>query len=342
MTVFIIRRLNLFFFTMLMLTIISFSLSYLFPGDPLINLTGQIRASEQQLQQIALSYNSDQSIFYRYVAYIEHLFNGDFGISINNQIPISDEIKRFLPATIELSITALFISMIVGIPLGFIAAIKHGKLADNVVLTIAMVGYSVPVFWLGLLAILVFSILLGWLPSSGQASLLFEIDHVTGFKLIDVLLSNSPYKWQAFADALKHLILPASVVAVAPMTIFIRLARTSMLDVLNTNYIKAAKAKGLSFAAIIYRHATRNALIKIIRHIGLQFANLVTIAMVTEIVFDWPGVGRWLINSIYQRDYPAIEAGLLVLALFIFTVHIVTDIIYAALNPLAREPNNGS
>jgi cationic peptide transport system permease protein len=247
-----------------------------------------------------------------------------------------------LPATIELSLVALFIAMFIGVPLGFIAAIKHNKTADNLILSISMIGYSIPVFWLGLLAILIFSINLGWLPSAGQISLLFEINHVTGIQFIDILLSDSPYKWQAFTDATSHIILPASVISVAPATIFIRLARTSMIEVLETSYIRAANAKGLSFQQIIFRHAIRNALIKIIRHVGLQFANLVTIAMVTEVIFSWPGIGRWLIESIYQRDYTAIQSGLLVLSCFIFMIHILTDFIYAALNPLARGNKYGS
>ncbi|MCI2283771.1 ABC transporter permease subunit [Colwellia sp. MSW7] len=261
---------------------------------------------------------------------------------MSSQSDIGAEVLNLLPATIELSLVALFIAMFIGVPLGFIAAIKHNKTADNLILSISMIGYSIPVFWLGLLAILIFSINLGWLPSAGQISLLFEINHVTGIQFIDILLSDSPYKWQAFTDATSHIILPASVISVAPATIFIRLARTSMIEVLETSYIRAANAKGLSFQQIIFRHAIRNALIKIIRHVGLQFANLVTIAMVTEVIFSWPGIGRRLIESIYQRDYTAIQSGLLVLSCFIFMIHILTDFIYAALNPLARGNKYGS
>lgn len=160
--------------------------------------------------------------------------------------------------------------------------------------------------------------------------------------LIDILLSNSPYKWQALQNNFAHMILPALVIAAAPATVFIRLARTAMLEVLQTSYIKATRAKGLSFSQIIFRHAIRNALIKVIQHIGLQFANLVTLAMITEVIFNWPGIGRWLIESIYQRDYTAIQSGLLVLSSFIFLVHIITDYTYAALNPLARGAKYGS
>ncbi len=342
MLVFTFRRLNLFFFTMLVLTLLSFSLSFLFPGDAIINLSGAINATPNQLIEIKDAYQTDENIFWQYIAYLNHIANGELGVSMSSQSEISTEVLNLLPATIELSLVALLIAMCTGIPLGFIAAIKHNKLTDNIILSVSMLGYSIPVFWLGLLAILTFSINLGWFPSAGQISLLFEIELVTGIQFIDILLSDSPYKWQAFADATAHMILPATVIAMAPATIFIRLARTSMIEVLETNYIRAASAKGLTFQQIIFRHAIRNSLIKIIRHVGLQFANLVTIAMVTEVIFSWPGIGRWLIESIYQRDYTAIHSGLLVLSCFIFVIHILTDFMYAALNPLARGNKYGS
>jgi cationic peptide transport system permease protein len=342
MFVFTLRRLSLFLFTMLLLTLLSFSLNFLFPGEAIINLTGAINATPSQLVELNDAYQTHRNIFIQYFAYLGHIINGDLGLSMSSQSDISTEIVNLLPATIELSLVALFIAMLVGIPLGFIAAIKHSKITDNLILSVSMLGYSIPIFWLGLLAILTFSINLGWFPSAGQISLLFEIELVTGIQFIDILLSDSPYKWQAFRDASAHIILPACVIAVAPATIFIRLARTSMIEVLETSYIRAASAKGLTFKQIIFRHAIRNALIKIIRHVGLQFANLVTIAMVTEVIFSWPGIGRWLIESIYQRDYTAIESGLLVLSCFIFIVHILTDFIYAALNPLARGNKYGT
>ncbi len=314
----------------------------MFPGDALVNLTGQINATPEQLALLSDEYRQDENIVIQYWAYLSHMFNGDLGLSMASQLPVLDEIKTLLPATMELSIAALLVAMFVGVPIGFIAAIKHEKLTDNLILTVAMFGYSIPVFWLGLLAIMAFSIQLAWFPSAGQLSLLYEIEHVTGFLLIDILLSDSTYKWQAFQNASMHMILPTCVVALAPATIFIRLARTAMLEVLDQSYIRAAKAKGLTFKQIIYRHAIRNALLKVIRDVGLQFANLVTIAMVTEVIFSWPGIGRWLIESIYQRDYTAIQSGLLMLSSFIFVVHIFTDFIYGLLNPLARESRHGA
>mgnify|MGYP005989844953 CR=1 FL=1 len=339
---FTLRRLNLLFFTLLMLTIISFSLSYLFPGDALVNLTGQTNASAEKTAELAALYQMDNSVFHQYFAYLGQIFSGDLGLSMASQTPISKELAVFLPATIELCLVALFVALLFGVPLGFLAAITHKKPVDKIILTLAMIGYSIPVFWLALILILIFSITLSWLPSAGQLNLLFEIEHVTGFKFIDILLSDSPYKEQAFSDALAHIILPAITVAIAPMTVFIRLARTSMLDVLESNYIKAAKAKGLSSAHIIYHHGIRNSLVVIVRQIGLHFANLVTFAMIAEVIFDWQGAGSWLIESIFARDYTAIQAGLIALASFIFVVNILTDFLYAALNPLERHKKYGS
>jgi len=342
MFIFTLRKLNLFLFTMCLLTILSFSLSFLFPGDQLINITGQVNATEQELQILAANYQKDSNIISQYFAYIYHIFSGDLGVSMATQTDIASEVIRTLPATIELSLFAFVLATLIGIPIGFIAAINHNKPIDNVILTIAMIGYSVPVFWLGLLAILTFSIQLGWLPSGGQLSLLYEVERTTGFMFTDILLSNSEYKWQTLQNAYAHIMLPALVIACAPATVFIRLARSAMLAVLETSYIRATLAKGLTYSQLIFRHAIRNALIKVIQHIGLQFANLVTLAMITEVIFTWPGMGRWLIESIYQRDYTAIQSGLLVFSTFIFIVHIITDYTYAALNPLARGAKYGS
>ncbi|OUS25710.1 peptide ABC transporter permease [Thalassotalea sp. 42_200_T64] len=339
---FTIRRLNLLFFTLLMLSIVSFSLSYFFPGDALVNLSGEINADQQRTEQLVELYNMDKSVFHQYTAYIGQIFSGNFGISMSSQVPISDELHTFLPATIELCLAALFIALIFGVPLGFIAAIFHNKPLDKIILTFAMVGYSIPVFWFALILILLFSITLSWFPSSGQLNLLFEIEQVTGFKFIDILLSDSEYQAQALKDAFMHIVLPAIAVATAPMTIFIRLARTSMLDVLESNYIKAAKAKGLSQAHIIYHHGIRNSLVGIVRLIGLHFANLVTVAMIAEVIFNWQGAGSWLIESIFARDYTAIQGGLIALASFTFFINILADFLYAALNPLERHKKHGA
>ncbi|WP_371186273.1 ABC transporter permease subunit [Thalassotalea maritima] len=339
---FIIRRLNLLLFTLLMLSVVCFSLNYLFPGDLLTNLSGQNIGNVAQQQLLEQRYHIDGNIIDQYLAYMREIFSGNFGLSMATEAPVFDELLVRLPATIELCLAALFLALIIGMPLGFVAAIFHNQPVDKMILTFAMLGYSIPVFWLALILILLFSITLSWLPSAGQLNLLFEVEYRTGFLFIDILLSDMPHKSAALRDALLHLILPAITVAMAPMTIFIRLARTSMLDVLDSKYIKAARAKGLSKGMIIYRHGIRNALVGIVRQSGLQFTNLVTIAMIAEVIFDWQGIGSWLIESIFTRDYTAIVGGLIALATFTFIINILADFLYVALNPLERYKRYGA
>ncbi|QBY05304.1 ABC transporter permease subunit [Thalassotalea sp. HSM 43] len=339
---FTLRRLNLLLFTLLMLSIVSFSLNYLFPGDVLVNMSGETAMSDAREQELSLIYHTDGNILQQYIAYMGQIFSGNFGVSMASSASISNELLIHLPATIELCLAALFIALLIGMPLGFLAAIFHNKPVDKIILAFAMLGYSIPVFWLALILIMIFSITLSLLPSSGQLNLLFDIEMVTGLKLIDIMLSDSPYKAAAMKDALLHLILPAITVALAPMTIFIRLARTSMLEVLDSNYIKAARAKGLSKAMIIYRHGIRNALVGIVRQIGLQFANIVTLAMIAEVIFAWQGAGGWLIESIEARDYTAIQGGLIALATFTFFINILADFLYVAINPLERYKKHGA
>lgn len=342
MLLFTLRRLTLLFFTLLMLSIVSFIISFLFPGETIINLSGVTNPTTEQYQQLVALYKTDQSIFHQFFAYVQQIWSGNFGISMFSEKPIIDEMRIYLPATIELCISALFISVIFGVTLGFIAAIFHNKWPDKGILAFAMIGYSIPAFWLALILILIFSIFLSWFPSSGQLNLIFNVQHITGFVFIDIWLSDIDSPWLAFADAIRHIILPAFTVAITPMTIFIRLSRTSMLTVLDSNYIKAAKAKGLSYTSIIYHHGIRNALVQIIRQMGLHFANLVSVVMIAEVVFNWQGLGSWLIDSIFQRDYTSIQGGLIALATFTFVINILADLLYVSLNPIERYKRHGS
>ncbi len=342
MLYFTLRRLYLLSFTLLMLSIVSFSLSYLFPGDIIVNLSGITNPTLEQRIELNALYKMDDSVFHQYFAYIKQVVNGNLGISMFNNAPIVDEMNTYLPATIELCVTALFIATIFGVTLGFIAAIFHNKWIDKIILAFAMIGYSIPAFWLALILIVIFSILLSWFPSSGQINLLFDVKEVTSFIFIDIWFSDIDDKWLAFQDALRHIFLPAITVAVTPMTIFIRLSRTSMLNVLDSNYIKAARAKGLSNVKIIYHHGIRNALVQIIRQMGMHFAHLVSVVMIAEVVFDWQGIGSWLINSIFQRDYTAIQGGLIAMATFTFLINIFADILYVTLNPIERYKRHGA
>ncbi len=336
------RRFSLLLFVLFSLSLLAFSLSYLFPGKTITNLSGEKELTYELKTQLDIKYRTDQNFAVQYLAYLERIFDGDFGKSLTSRKPIASEIKQVFPATLELAVYALLLSTLIGIPLGIIAAIQHKKLAGHLILSGALIGYSLPVFWWALLAILLFSLELGWFPTSGRISLLYEIPMETGFILYDVMISNSPYKKEALLDVVRHTILPAVVLSTYPTTVLIRYTRHSMLNVLEQAYIKSARAKGLSAAQVLFRHGLRNALIPIIRLLGLQFSTLITLAMITEVIFSWPGIGRWLVESIYQRDYPAIQGGLLVVGTFVVVATMITDILYELFNPLSRKQSYGS
>ncbi len=341
MGTYIMRRLFLLLFVLFGITLLTFSLSFLFPGDPLINLSGYQDITVNQLAVLEQKYLINSDYVTQYFAFLGRIFQGDMGISFNSQAPVFEQVNRIFPATVELAIYSLSISMVIGIPLGVISAYYHRRLPDTLIITATLIGYSIPIFWWALLSILLFSLQLGWFPSSGRISLVYEIPHQSGFLLLDILRSDVAYKLEAFIDAVKHLALPAVVLSTYPTTVLIRYTRASMLHVLETNYIKTARAKGLSQFQVLLHHGLRNALLPVIRMIGLQFSSLITLAMITEVIFSWPGIGRWLIDSIYQRDYPAIQGGLLAVASFVLVLTIASDIVYKWFNPISRAHFDG-
>lgn len=337
MTIYLLRRLFLLGTVLLGLSIFAFSLGYLFPGDPLQNFSGLRYLDDSTREQLTLAYRLDGSYLQQYLAFIQRLWHGDWGLSLASQQPLLTEIRQVLPATLELTSYALLVSFFVGIPLGILAAIKPDGVIGKAISAIAITGYSLPIFWWGLLLIMVFAVGLGWFPSGGRLGVLYEIPPQTGFMLIDILLSDVSYRQAALQDALRHLLLPTLALATFPTTVMIRFVRDAMLDVWEQSYIKTAKAKGLSRLQVLYRHGLRNALLPVIRQIGLQFSTLITLAMLTEVIFSWPGIGRWLIDSIYQRNFPAIQAGLMIISVLVITVNMLTEILHTFFNPLARK-----
>lgn len=337
MTIYLLRRLFLLGTVLLGLSIFAFSLGYLFPGDPLQNFSGLRYLDDSTSEQLTLAYRLDGSYLQQYLAFIQRLWHGDWGLSLASQQPLLTEIRQVLPATLELTSYALLVSFFVGIPLGILAAIKPDGVIGKAISAIAITGYSLPIFWWGLLLIMVFAVGLGWFPSGGRLGVLYEIPPQTGFMLIDILLSDVSYRQAALQDALRHLLLPTLALATFPTTVMIRFVRDAMLDVWEQSYIKTAKAKGLSRLQVLYRHGLRNALLPVIRQIGLQFSTLITLAMLTEVIFSWPGIGRWLIDSIYQRNFPAIQAGLMIISVLVITVNMLTEILHTFFNPLARK-----
>jgi len=331
------RRLFLMAFVLVALTVFSFSLNFLFPGDFLTNITGIRDISSEQREQLSQAMGLDHGYLRQYLDYTRRIVAGEWGLSLSSQQPVLAEVGGVLPATLELAAYSLIVSLLLGIPSGILAAVRKDKWLDRAISSFALVGYSVPVFWWALLLIMLFSLQLGWLPTSGRIGVLYEIPDITGLMLLDIWLSDVSYKHAAFRDALIHLALPTLVLATYPTTVMMRFVRESMLNVLDQNYIKTARAKGLNRAQVLYKHGLRNALLPVTRQIGLQFSTLITLAMLTEVVFSWPGIGQWLIDSIYQRNYTAIQAGVLVISTLVIVVNISTEILHTLFNPLARK-----
>lgn len=315
MIIFTLRRLLLLLVTLFLLTFVGFSLSYFTPHAPL----------------------QGASFVNAWLFWFKGLLQFDFGVSsINGQL-ISEQLKVVFPATMELCILAFGFALLVGIPLGMVAGITRFKWQDNIISALSLVGFSIPVFWLALLLTLFFSLTLGWLPVSGRFDLLYEVKSVTGFALIDAWLSDSPWRDEMIMSALRHMVLPVLTLAVAPTTEVIRLMRLSTIDVYERNYVRAAATRGLSRLTILHRHVLHNALPPVIPRLGLQFSTMLTLAMITEVVFSWPGLGRWMINAIRQQDYAAISAGVMVIGALVIIVNMLSDILGAMANPLKHK-----
>ena len=265
------------------------------------------------------------------------LFQLDFGVSSINGEPIGPQIREVFPATLELCLLAFSLALLIGIPLGIAAGVMRNKWQDKLISAIALLGFSLPVFWLALLLTLYFSLNLGWLPVSGRFDLLYPVKNITGFALIDAWLSHSPWRHEMMISALMHAILPVTALAVAPVTEVIRLLRISTREVMEKNYIKAAATRGLSLMTIIRRHVLHNALPPVIPRLGLQFSTMLTLAMITEVVFSWPGLGRWLVDAIRQQDYAAISAGVMTVGGLVITVNVLADILGAITTPLKHK-----
>jgi dipeptide transport system permease protein len=248
-----------------------------------------------------------------------------------------DEFLTLFPATLELAFFALIFATVIGVPVGMLAAVKRGSAYDHVVMGTTLTGYSMPIFWWGLLLILLFSIDLGWTPVAKRLSDDYDIVGVTGFMLIDTLLSDDPDAKGSFLDAVQHLILPTIVLGTVPLAVIARMTRSAMLEVLGEDYIRTARAKGLSTYRVIAIHALRNALVTVVTVIGLQVGVLLGGAILTENVFSWPGIAKWLVESIGRRDYPALQGGVLIIAALVMAVNLAVDLLYGLLNPRIRH-----
>ncbi|MBA4496228.1 ABC transporter permease [Paenactinomyces guangxiensis] len=330
----IAKRLGLLFLVVFGVTFITFLLSHIIPGDPARMMVGQ-RANEETLEQVRHQLGLDQPVWVQYFIYIKAILRGDLGISIRTQQPVIDDLIAFFPATLELALLAFFFALLVGIPLGVMAAVKKDTLWDHAGRLFSIAGVSTPVFWSGLVLILIFYGYSGWFPSTGRLDLdIHPPTHVTGLYLLDSLLSGD---WIAFKNSLWHIFLPAVTLSYAQLAIITRQVRASMLEVLSQDYIRTAKANGISGPLLLFRYALRNALIPTITVVGLSFGSLLGGAVVTETIFGWPGMGKYVVDSIAYLDYPAITGFTLLISIGYVLINLIVDITYFLLDPQIKE-----
>ena len=324
--------------TVLGVTVVAFALIRLIPGDPIEIMVGERRLDATAHAALMAQMGLDQPLPVQYLRYLKQLAQGDLGHSLVTREPVAAEFKVLFPATSELAGTALLLALLVGLALGITAALQRGSWLDQAVMALATVGNSMPVFWWGLILIMFFSVGLQWTPVSGRVGIEFDVPFVTGFMLIDSALANvNGVEPGAFLSALLHLVLPATVLGTIPMAVIARMTRSAMLEVLREDYMRTARAKGLAPARVVLHHGLRNALIPVLTVLGLQVGGLLGGAVLTETIFSWPGIGKWLIDAIARRDYPVVQAGILVSALIFIVVNLVVDVLYGVVNPRLRR-----
>ncbi len=334
MVKYLLNRFCALLFTLFGVSILAFGLIRMVPGDPVLVMLGERGADPKVYAQMKQTMGLDQPIHIQYLKFIKGALRGDLGASMRSNVPVTEEFFDRFPATLELGLAGLLWAVLLGIPLGVFVAVKRNSFWDYTVMTGALLGYSMPIFWWGLMLILWFSIGFGLTPVSGRIDVMYEFPKMTGFFLIDTLFAPRD---GAFLSALRHLILPAVALGTIPLAVITRMTRSSMLEVLGEDYIRTAKSKGLTHLQIIAVHGLRNALIPIVTVIGLMLGTIVTGAILTETIFAWPGIGRWLVQSVEARDYPVIQGGILLIATMIMLINMMVDIVYIFINPKIRD-----
>jgi peptide/nickel transport system permease protein len=330
MRTFIIRRLGLLVFVLLGVSILTFTISHVIPADPARQAAGP-HATTEQVELLKKKFGFDKPLPEQYLIYMKGLLRGDFGFSLYSRRPVSEDIKTYFPATIELTIVAMLICLIFGIPLGVLSAVKKDQFFDHVSRVICIGGVGLPLFWLALLFQLVFYRWLNWLPAGGRISpTIVPPETITGFYILDSLLTRN---WEALRSSLYYIILPAITLAFASVAWVARITRSSMVEMLGQDYIRTARGKGLRERQVIYLHALRNALIPSVTMIGLQTGALLAGAFLVEIIFSWPGIGFYTINSIMAMDFNAIMTTTLLVAIVYTVTNLVVDILYVAIDP---------
>jgi peptide/nickel transport system permease protein len=333
---FIIQRLLLLIPTLLGVLTIVFFMTALSPGDPARVMLGE-RANAEQLEQLREDLGLNQPLGEQYFIYLNRALRLDFGKSIKSGRPVMEEIREHLPATVELALVAMILATTIGIIIGVLSAVKQNTWLDYASMVGALTGVSMPVFWLGLVLIMIFSVGLGWFPTGGRMEVRLFFQPITKLFLIDGIIlffreGNPAY----FKSALRHIILPAIALGTIPLAIIARTTRSSMLETLKQDYVKTARAAGIPEGRVIFRYALKNALLPIITVVGIQFGLLLAGAILTETIFSWPGIGRWIYTAISARDYPAVQAGVVVVSAVFVGINVVVDILYSVVNPRIR------
>jgi len=345
LTRYILRRLISVIPTLIGVTFVIFMFQRLIPGDPAVAMLGE-HAAQENVERIREQLGLNRPLFLdrealaagdlpaffdsQYIRYLGRLIRLDLGDSIHRRIPVAETLSLRFPATVELALLSLLIAITIGIPVGIASAARRNSALDGVSMIGSLIGVSMPIFWLGLMEIMLFAVILQWLPASGRLSTGIEIERITGLYLVDSLVTgNIP----GFIDALKHIIMPAIALATIPMSIIARMTRSSMLDVLQEDYIRTATAKGLAERIVLFRHALKNAFLPVITIIGIQAGTLMAGAVLTETIFSWPGIGKWVYDAILGRDYPIVQGGTLLIAIIFVFFNLLVDISYALLDP---------
>lgn len=332
MTRYIMKRILLLVPVLLGVSMIVFLVLHLFTADPAALMLGQ-HANTEQIEALREELGLNDPLYQQFGRFLWQLVHGDLGHSLMTKSPVTTEMLARFPATIELAFAAMLIATVVGITVGVISAVKQYSLFDYLSMVGALAGVSMPIFWLGLMLIILFSVNLGWLPVASRIDIGLEPARITGLYLVDSLITGN---WAAFISSLKHLVLPAAALASYSMAIIARMTRSTMLEVVRQDYVRTARAKGLKESVVVYRHALRNAMIPVVTVIGLQMGSLLGGAVLTETVFSWPGIGGLLINAILAADYPLVQGCVLLIATVFVVVNLLVDLLYAFLDPRIR------
>ena len=330
---YVLKRLFNSLFVLLVLSFLIFTFLRAIPGDPVLTLLGEEESTPEQYEKLKKELGLDQPVMVQYGKWLVRISQGEFGTSIESGRPVLEDVVVKLKATVELAVLAVLLGSLFGVLAGTVSAVKQNSIFDNLAMISALVGISMPVFWMGLLLIIGFSVSLNWLPISGMLSHDITLESITGFALIDAVLSGN---FAALKDVVAHLILPAITLGVVPAALTARTTRASMLEVIHEDYISAGLARGLGFFTVLRKHAFRNAMIPVVTVIGLQIGVYLGGSIVTETVFAWPGLGRHVVDAIYNRDYPVVQGAVFIYAFIIVLVNLAVDLLYSYLDPKVR------